>query len=559
MADSEGDAIATGDETLDVLVVGAGPTGLTLAAQLQTFGARLRIIDRLVERGRESRALAVQARSLEVLDALGLADALVSRGNPGARVRIHLDDAVVDLPVGDIGAADTRFPYVLFVSQAETEGVLGAHLAAVGVTIERGVELTGFEAGSDDVACTLRHRDGRLEIVRTRYLAGCDGAHSTVRKGAGIAFGGGAYPQDFMLGDVELEGPLERGIIHAFTGRRGVALFFPLGRPTTWRLIGIEPDGRERADREPTTRDLSLAELQAVADAATGGRVRLHDPAWLTRFRLHHRQAAHYRAGRIFLAGDAAHIHSPVGAQGMNTGIQDAWNLGWKLALVTRGAADPALLNSYEAERWPVGRFLLRYTDRLFSAVVAVARSRLATALRNLLLPHLLPWLMASRSRRARLFRFISQLGIRYRRSPLSREAEPRLRRGPLAGDRLPDAELTRDGHPTSLQRETAGPRLHLLLCGAPEAWDDAPVPTLRAHFGDLLAVHRLTRTPAPGALVDPAGTAFARLGIETAAQYLVRPDGHIAFRCAGTDLEALRRYLERWFPMPYHPTPGPG
>lgn len=560
-------AAATRSDGPDVLIIGAGPTGLTLAAQLRTFGVRLRIIERLLDRAHESRALAVQARSLEVMQSLGLADTLVARGNTSARVVIHLASGTrVDARLDDIGAMDTRFPYILFVSQAETEAVLGEHLAGAGVAVERGVELIGFQAGEDDVACTLRHGDGRLETVRTRYLVGCDGAHSTVRGGAAIPFEGGPYPQDFVLGDVEVDGTLEAGVVNAFGGRQGIALFFPLGRPTTWRLIGIEAERQDETSADtgtspeptptspaPTTSALSLGELEAVAQAASGQRLRLHDPAWLARFRLHHRQATQYRSGRVILAGDAAHIHSPVGAQGMNTGIQDAWNLGWKLALVTRGAADPALLDTYEAERWPVGRFLLRNTDRLFSGVVAVTRNRLATWLANRVLPRLLPWVMASRARRARLFRFVSQLGIRYRQSPLAVAGEPRLSRGARAGDRLPDAVLARDGQSTTLQRQTAGPHLHLLLCGMPDAWDEQRISALRERYSDLLAIHYLTRVTTPGSLADVRGEAFARLGVDATAQYLVRPDGYIGFRCGGTDLDALEHYIVQWCSVPRH------
>lgn len=352
-------------ESIDVLIVGAGPTGLTLAAQLQRYGLRFRIIDKLVDRGRESRALAVQARSLEILQQIGCADALVARGNTTARVMIHFDDrALVEVPLGDVDASDTRFPFILFVSQAETEAVLIHHLHSTGVVIERGVELLGAEASGSDRVCVLRHSDGRDERILSKYVVGCDGAHSTVRKLAGIPFEGDAYPQDFLLGDLEVDGPLDRHSINAFPRGPGLAIFFPLGEPRSWRVIAMAVD-----QRKPTWEEVpavaTLSELQSIVDAATGGSLRLRDPAWITRFRLHHRQTQHYRAGSLFLAGDAAHIHSPVGAQGMNTGIQDAWNLGWKLALVVQGIARTDLLDSYEAERWPVGRFLLRVTDRL--------------------------------------------------------------------------------------------------------------------------------------------------------------------------------------------------
>lgn len=543
---------------LDALIVGAGPTGLALAAQLRTFGARFRIVDRLTDRARESRALAVQARSLELLATLGLGDALVARGSTSTRLALHLDGRLVaEVSLGAIGATDTRFPFILFVSQAETEALLGEYLGAAGVTIERGVALAVAEPDADGVHCVLRHPDGRDEHLRVRYVAGCDGAHSTVRDAAGIPFEGDAYPQTFVLGDVEADGPLASGAINSFAGH-GVAMFFPLGRPATWRVIAMaEDDVRGAATVHPgdTGHELSLSELQAIVDAPTGGAIRVRDPVWLTRFRLHHRQTARYREGRIFLAGDAAHIHSPVGAQGMNTGIQDAWNLGWKLALVARGAADPRLLDSYEAERWPVGRFLLRYTDRVFGTFTrAMSSARLAAWARRVVMPSVLPRVVNARRLRAFAFRFVSELGIRYRRSPAVTEGEPRLHGGPRAGDRLPDECLTRDGRPTWLQQAVVGPHLTLLLCGGTEGWDAGRLDAIRARYPTLLRVQHIGRHagPAvPGALVDERGEALARLGVRDAAQYLVRPDGYVGFRCAGRDLAALEQYLGKWHPPP--------
>lgn len=540
---------------LDVLIVGAGPTGLTLAAQLRAFGTHFRIVDRGLERVHESRALAVQARSLEVLQSLGLGETLVERGNPSIHLAIHFEGGTgAEVRLGDFGAADTRFPFILFVSQAETEAVLGDHLAANTVMVERGVELVDVVPGADEMRCVLRDLDGREERVCTRYLAGCDGAHSTVRKLAGIPFRGGAYVQDFMLGDIEVDGPLEPDTLHSFAGRRGVAMFFPLGSPATWRVIamsGRTAVGARRGGGAPNgsmTSDLSLEELQGVVDGATGGELRLRDQAWLTHFHLHHRQARHYRAGRVFLAGDAAHIHSPVGAQGMNTGIQDAWNLGWKLAMVARGTAHERLLDSYEVERWPVGRLLLRSTDRVFDVFTrAMSASPLVAWVRRTVVPRVLPRILGSKPLRAFAFRFISELGIHYRGSPAVTEGAPRLRAGPKAGDRLPDAPLVRDGRRTYLQQELAGPHLQLLLCGPPEIWDRSRVADLTGRYAGLFMVHHLTRIEAPGAIIDSRGEALARLGVggvADAAQYLVRPDCHIGFRCAGRDLQGVGRYL---------------
>lgn len=542
---------------LDALIVGAGPTGLTLAAQLHTFGTRFRIIDRLQDRTHESRALAVQARSLEVLQSLGLGEALVARGRTSTRLMIHFGRrTAVRVQLGDIGAVDTRFPFILFVSQAETEAVLDEYLASAGETVERGVELIDFLPIDDGMRCALRHSDGREERVCASYLVGCDGAHSTVRKGAGIPFEGGKYLQTFVLGDVEVTGPLELDAIHSFPGGRGLAMFFPLGRPTTWRVIAMQSnndamEGNYNIVEHDVTqsKELSLEELQAIIDPPTDGSLRLHDPAWLTKFQLHHRQARRYRKDRIFLAGDAAHIHSPAGAQGMNTGIQDAWNLGWKMALVARGAAYDRLLDSYEAERWPVGRFLLRFTDRLFGMITRLTSASASIEwFRRTVVLRLLSWVVPSRRFRAYAFRIISQLGIRYRKSPAVTECEPGFRMGPRAGDRLPDARLTRDGRGTYLQQELAGPHLHLLLCGKLDVWDSEQIAQIAAKYAGLLTIHYLTRSAIPNALVDSTGKTLTMLGVEDTGQYLVRPDGHIGFRCAGRDLRRVTQYLEQWF-----------
>lgn len=547
----------TRDNDLDVLVVGAGPTGLALAAQLHTIGARFRIIDRSIDRVRDSRALAVQARTLELLETVGLGEALASRGRTSTRLVLHLGSRVVaHVQIGDIGARDTRFPFILFVSQAETEDVLEEYLTRRGVAIERGSELLDFEDRDAHVDCVICHEHGRHERVRAAWLVGCDGVHSTVRKRAGFSFEGGSYPQEFALGDVDADGPLEVGAINSFVAGGGVAMFFPLGTPAPWRVIAMRADARERRrDVDRTSSDdspvssLTLDELQAIVTRPTDGSVTVRDPVWLTRFRLHHRQITHYRAGRIFVAGDAAHIHSPVGAQGMNTGIQDAWNLGWKLALVARGAANPRLLDSYEAERWPVGRFLLRYTDRVFGTFIgAISTGRIATWVREKIVARILPRLLDSARLRKTAFRFVSELGIHYRNSPAVREAEPRLRHGPRAGNRLPDARLALDGESLALQR-VVGARLTLLLCGEVGVWDAQRLAAFARRRKKLITVYHLTRRPSSGALVDESGEALMMLGVRDVAQYLVRPDGYIAFRCGGSDLDHMEAYLSEWYP----------
>jgi 2-polyprenyl-6-methoxyphenol hydroxylase-like FAD-dependent oxidoreductase len=529
----------------DVLVVGAGPTGLTLAAQLHALGATVRIIDRQLDRAHESRALAVQPRTLEVLRGLDIEGALVERGNDAARVQIHAGERVVSVRLFDVGLEDTAYPFLLFISQAETEALLNEHLAERGLEVERGIELVEFEQDERGVICTLRDGDGRTERLLARYLVGCDGAHSSVRHTAGIPFEGAAYPQTFVLADLELDGDLDQDAAHSFLGARGMLFFFPLAKPATWRMLGMRLPGVTEGEKE--RKEPSLDELQAIADVFTGRTLKLRDPVWLTYFRLHHRHAARYRAGRVFLAGDAAHVHSPAGAQGMNTGIQEAWNLGWKLALVARGIAEEALLDTYEAERRPIGRFVLRFTDR--AASIATSERPLLRLLRTQVVPRLAPAVLRSSRLRTSGFRTLSQLGIAYRRSPAVHEGEPALRRGPKAGNRLPDARITRDGQKAWLQEALDAPSFDLLLCGPADGWDSDQQAALQERYGGLVAVHQLAREAAPGVLHDVDGQAFTRLGVERTAQYLVRPDGYIGYRSGNADLSGAGSYLAHWLP----------
>jgi 2-polyprenyl-6-methoxyphenol hydroxylase-like FAD-dependent oxidoreductase len=530
----------------DVLVVGAGPTGLTLAACLAVHGVRARVVDRSLDRARESRALAIQPRSLEALAGLGIADQLMAAGNPALRLSLHARGRTVSAPMFDLGLDDTAYPHLLFLSQAETERTLNARVVAAGVRVERGVELVALSAMPDGVVATLRHGSGRTEVVRTRYVVGCDGAHSSVRRLAGIAFEGGSYPQTFVLADVDADG-VTPDAVHVYLSGHGMLFLFPLGAPAGWRLLVMRPPG----DTTPPDAAVPLDEVQALADAYTGASVRLRDPVWMTNFRLHHRAAVRYRAGPVFLAGDAAHIHSPAGAQGMNTGIQDAHNLAWKLAETLAGTADPALLDTYDPERSPVGRAVLRFTDRAFTVatstnpVVRFGRTRLAPAALALALRY--------RTGRAYAFRTLAQLNVTYRNSPLSTAGPRAPRGGPRPGDRLPDAEIVHDGRPTTLHQVTAEPGWHLLLCGPAEAWPIAQINHLRTHHARVLSVHQLTTEDTPSALYDRQETAAHRLGTthQRIAQYLIRPDGHVAFKAGGPHLDQLVGYLRRWLAIP--------
>ena len=546
-----------------MLVVGAGPTGLVMAVELATRGVVCRIIDKAPERSRHTRALVLQARSLELLQKVGVADELVARGRRNLKATPFVEGRrAVDLELEDIGVDDTPYPFLLFVSQAETERVLEERLKGLGVEVERPVELLSFAQDPEGVDARLRRGDGREEGVRAHYVVGADGAHSAVRKGAGLSFEGDAYPQDFVLADAELDWEGEEDRFHLFLSRGGVLAVLPLAGPSSYRLIATRAENAPPGAGDPT-----LGEFQRLADELSPLPLRMRDPGWLARFRLHHRGVNRYREGRAFVAGDAAHIHSPAGGQGMNTGIGDAFNLAWKLALAVEGRVPESFLDSYHDERHPVGQRLLKTTDRMFS--LAATRNPLLIRLRNFLLPRVAPRVLGSRPRRERAFRLVSQLGIKYPDSPVVGEdlggADRAFRDGPAAGHRAPDGPLVlaEDGRDVSLFSRLRGPRHHLLLFGGRKPTGEGPGATaagldeLVAEYGGLLEPHSiLARKPAgmgisASAYVDESGIVHERYGLEGAGCYLIRPDGHVAFRVPGSDLRALRSFLQGLFRSP--------
>jgi 2-polyprenyl-6-methoxyphenol hydroxylase-like FAD-dependent oxidoreductase len=533
---------------VDVVVVGAGPTGLTAALELTWAGIKCRIVDQAQVRSDKSRALAVQARTLELLARHGIAQTLVKRGRTSHRIGLFVQKRLAaDVEFHDIGIKDTAFPFILFVSQVETERVLEARLLELGVKVERPVTATALEQDESGVTVTLGREGEREEQVRARYVIGADGAHSVVRKAAGLSFEGAAYPQDFMLADVDVSWDLPHDRVQFFLGEDVVMTAIPL-KGDHHRFIAVRP-------QRPPEADPTLEEMQELLQGLCPVPVRLTNPKWLTRFHLHHRGVNQYRQGRLFVAGDAAHIHSPAGGQGMNAGIQDAVNLAWKLAYVLLGRAGEHLLDSYHEERFPVGRRLLSRTDRFYS--VAASSNSLLVAARNYLAPRVVPLALKSPATRAQVFRFVSQLGVRYRSSPVVSEScmdmDDLLRSGPRAGDRVPDCHFsTMDGKATSLQRELHRPNHTLLLFAHEEPTQGVRMALDRAReFNSWIAPVVVCQKPLPldpeaRCWVDTEGEIHARLGIRHAAHVLIRPDGHVAYRAQGLALEGVPLFLKR-------------
>jgi len=543
----------------NILIVGAGPTGLTLAAVLARHGVIARVIDRAVTPPDDrSRAMAIQARTLEVFDDLGIVREILDASLVVEAVNVFSSRGGHGTVIIRPEWLDSRYGRLVTLPQEETERILCGLVERSGARVERGIELDGYEEGSRGGIAVLRHADGRIERMAVDYLLGCDGAHSAVRQHAGIPFPGSTYPTECLLGDVTMRWRLPESQVSICPAPEGVLLAFPLPGPQHFRIIMILPAAGNDESRHLDPEEF-LARLRGLvpregADADEPGVVESH---WLTRYRLHSRGVPTYRKGNAFVAGDAAHIHSPAGAQGMNTGIQDAYNLGWKLALVARGEAPASLLDSYHTERHRVGELLLHRTDRMFA--VLAGGGRLGTAIRTVM-PEIGVRLLDLPIVGRRLAHFISQTGIRYRRSALSTEAHGAARlpaRAPRAGDRAPDVELSPGNRISDLLR---GPHHTLLLFGSRstaliERFTQLSA-EVSARYGALVRPVLIRLPGAQPALgeVDERGAGHERYGADPGAIYLMRPDGHIGFRGAETDTEPVRAALRARFLVPDAP-----
>jgi 2-polyprenyl-6-methoxyphenol hydroxylase-like FAD-dependent oxidoreductase len=410
----------------DVLIVGAGPTGLVLALWLTKLGVRVRIVDKTAEAGTTSRALAVQARTLELYSQLDLADEVVARGHKTPAVNLWVKGRkAARLGFEDIGKDLTPYSFLLIFPQDQHERLLIERLEALGVSVERNTELVGFEDQGDGVVARLRGPDSAEETCGAAYIAGCDGARSLVRETIGADFPGGTYKQIFYVADIEGAGPPVDGNLHIDLDEADFLAVFPMSGEGRARLVGTLRD--ERAEHAETLRfeDVSNRAIQNL-------KLEVHKVNWFSTYHVHHRVTDHFRHGRAFLAGDAAHIHSPAGGQGMNTGIGDVINLAWKLAAVLDGRAPDSLLDSYEAERIGFARRLVATTDRAFS--IATADGPLADIIRTRIAPVVLSNVVRVEAAREFMFRTVSQIVLNYRDGPLSVGKSSRVH----GGDRLP-------------------------------------------------------------------------------------------------------------------------
>ena len=557
----------------DVLIVGAGPTGLTMACELLRRGIQCCLIDRLNEPVQTSRAFDIQSRTLEVFEAMGMVEKALAVGMRAKEARVY-DREKLLMTLYPKSVGDVPYPYVLTVPQSRTERLLLERLHELGGAAQRSRELVALRQEGDVVEALIgdAQADGtKVQEMRARWVVGCDGSHSSVRRLLDIPFEGSTRDEEFLLADVDLDWEKDRDINHIWLHRAGLFAAMPLPQGRQWRLFA---DVARVGGAVPSA---TIEVFQALMAERTGeSKTVISHPTWLSNFSINQRMVRSYRQGRVLLAGDAAHIHSPIGGQGMNTGIQDAYNLAWKLALVVGGQAAERLLDTYEEERKPVARRVLR--GATIGTDLFVSRNPILHFLRD----HVLLHLLSQNSVQRTLAQVVSGIGINYRSSSLSHSYQGtltdktllpsrktdkaslkdwvRFSLAPRPGDRAPQGTCLRSPSrtPTSLFEEFRGTISTLLLFGglAQTAESYATLSriarSVEAHLGDEIKIHLVVSAHDQpeqldwdrSVLLDPDRQLHRRYGAGAASLYFIRPDGYIGFRSQPAREEPLLAYL---------------
>ena len=497
------------DRPQPVLIVGAGPVGLLLAIWFTKLGTPYRHIERSHDVGEHSRAIIVQSRQLEIFRQMGIADDMVEAGRPIRNLTIRREGiARGGLRMGHWGNDICLYPYALAIPQDVHERVLLRHLEGSGSAVEWGTELVRLEQSDDGVRALVRSKDGAEEWIAASYVAGCDGARSLVREQVGIKLQGGTYEQRYYVADVEATGEATTGNINLCFADPHFGICLPLKRAGNVRLVGqiMHP----RAD-EFTFEDVRPGVTKAMGIDVT-------KVSWFTVYKIHHRVADGYCKGRVFLLGDACHLHSPVGGQGMNAGLYDASNLGWKMAAVLRGAAPESILETYESERRALAELLVATTDRVFTTVASQTfRGKFA---RRVMLPYIIPLLMSLPFVARLIFRRVSQCAVEYRNSAMSQGKIGDVQ----AGDRMPWVRYA-DG--TDNQEPIGNLGWQLQVYGT------APDLLRKMDYDDVTL------------RVLPWAKEVKSVGLKQDALYLLRPDGHVGL--ATESVDEVTNYLARW------------
>ncbi|RUS93460.1 hypothetical protein DSM106972_096090 [Dulcicalothrix desertica PCC 7102] len=547
--------------SLDVLIVGAGPTGLLLAAQLRRFGINVRLVDQKPQPSDQSRAISVFARTLEIFDKLGVAEEMIKRGRQLHGINLYNDGKRI-AHVG-LDNIDSFFPFVLSLPQTETEKILTQLVESLGVKIERSVTFTALEQDNDSVTATLWHPDGEEEHCRAAWMVGCDGARSAVRKAASLVDKGNNIPALFLLADAKTYWQLDKNEFHIFFSSNGELAAFPLPQDNYWRIILDFPADTE-APENPDVKFFEKLSHERIHLQAS-----FNQPEWISSFRVRQRIVNKCRAGRVFVAGDALASHSPVGGQGMNTGLQDAYNLAWKLALVIQNRASSNLLDSYQAEREPISKSLLTFTELATRGVI------LSNPVIKQIRQYLASFFTSFGSVQKFIANTLSELNINYTYSPIVGENQAfsltnshspksslidslRFRYGLKAGERAPDVLIQTVDTSKRLHKVLSDLKHNLLLFGglntkkekyiklsqiAREMQEQYPYMDIHivlweSQIPDIFDWHQLI-------LLDPEGRCHKRYRAFSECLYLIRPDFYIGYRCQGTDVSKLIMHLK--------------
>ncbi|WP_330301477.1 FAD-dependent oxidoreductase [Streptomyces sp. NBC_00503] len=527
-----------------VLVVGAGPVGLTAAHELARRGLRVRVVDAAPGPARTSRAVAVHPRTLETFDQMGIVDGVLAEGRRNAAFTMYAGGRRLVRLEADYESMPTRFPYTVVIGQTRTEGLLREAVGRLGVTVEWGVRLTGLEQDRDGVRASLEHPDGSVEEYEVPWLVGCDGGHSTVRKQLKLPLIGESS-ETWELADASVEMDLAPDTIYwVHTGGQAL-MMVPYREDGRWRLLDTAPV-RRPGDPAGSGAEVSRRFSEKLS-AGLGRPVHVGEPEWTSVFTFQQRMVPRMDEGRCFVAGDAAHVHSPASGQGMNTGVQEAYNLAWKLAMVDRGQAGAELLATYGQERVPVGKALLGST-RKATFLVQFKLHRFKDALAGLALPVVFTVVRNVRPLRRAIQRKVlggmSGLRLAYPESPLTTPGEGT---GLPAGSRAAAAAALHPDDPgsTELRAELRDTRWSLVWAQAGPGEASIVAASAAASYGRWLSVRTVgDGEGGPGPLADPSGQLRRSLGLEPCGWLLIRPDGYVAAGGSGLTRLGLERAL---------------
>jgi 2-polyprenyl-6-methoxyphenol hydroxylase-like FAD-dependent oxidoreductase len=507
----------------EVVIVGAGPTGLSLACQFIRYGVDFVILDKKETITPFSKALGVHARTLEVYEQLGLAEKAVADGVIAGKARI-LEGGEIrgEVDLSHVGRGLSKYPFMLVLEQSKNERLLYDYVLAHGREVRWQTELTGLAQNSAGVNIKARTASGEELMIEAQYLVGCDGAKSPVRHLLDLKFEGSTFERMFYVADARVDWKFSHDALHVFLARHSVVAFFPMTGDNRYRIVGAFPEEFEKDESEVLYEEIE-ARIRQEADIDLD----IHDVRWFSTYKVHTRHVESFRKGRCFLAGDSAHVHTPAGGQGMNTGIQDAYNLAWKLAFVLRGRADEKILDSYNTERLENAENLLKTTDRMFNFLAG------EDWLMNLIRLHLFPRLAGSalsiEAVRKEFFKRLSQIGINYRRHALSRHAGDEDF-DVKAGDRLPYFLI--DG--ASVFDRLRAPKFHLLVFSDGAADFQALRKEAESEMAEMVDFHEIPLFPQVAEI----------FGADASFMVLLRPDNYVAFIAPEISLDKAKSYL---------------